>query len=98
MLRNSADLTTSYNRTHRTLGELHHTDRDREEVQAALQSALDALEHLDQVADRAKLVRDIALAEGRVSQLKRNLQFYDTGDILVEDEPYTGDIPVAEDE
>ncbi|QRE00896.1 hypothetical protein [Nocardia phage NC1] len=86
MLRNSADLTTVYNRAYRTLNELHHTDRDRKEVQAALQSVLDALEHLDQVADRARLVRDIALAESRVNELKRNLQFYDTGVIPIEED------------
>lgn len=80
MPRHSAnDLTAAYNRAHQTVNDLMEIDLVYEQVQNAMQGALDALEHLDQVAQRAGLVRDIARAEGRLTELKRQLQFYETG-------------------
>lgn len=88
MPRHSAnDLTAAYNRAHQTVNDLMEIDLVYEQVQNAMQGALDALEHLDQVAQRAGLVRDIAKAEGRLTELKRQLQFYETGVIpTLEDE------------
>jgi bacterioferritin (cytochrome b1) len=77
--RSAIDLTSAYNRTHRTVNDLMELDLVSEQMQNAIQGALDALEHLDQVAQRAGLVRDIARAEGRLTELKRQLQFYETG-------------------
>ena len=87
MLRNSADLHAIYNRAHGTVSHLNHLDLDDHKVQNALQAAVDALENLDQVAERARLVRDIEKAEANVAGLKRQLQFYETGVV-----------PIAEDE
>lgn len=86
MLRNTAELTSVFNRAHRTVSILSHEDVGSTEVQSAIQGALDALEQLDQAAERAKIVRDIGLAESRVKRLKRQLSFHDTGVIPIEED------------
>ena len=87
MPRHSAnDLTAAYNRAHQTVNGLMEMDLVYEQVQNAMQGALDALEHLDQVAQRAGLVRDITRAEARLVELKRQLAFYETGVIPIEED------------